>query len=45
MASWKERTEFAMANLHEALHGFIVFEVSWKHVRGIKYLNELQVCI
>ncbi|KAF3435961.1 hypothetical protein FNV43_RR23053 [Rhamnella rubrinervis] len=31
-----------MMNLYMALHGFIVFEVGWKDVRGINYLNELQ---
>lgn len=29
--------------LHHTLYGFIVFEVAWSHVRGINYLNELQV--
>lgn len=29
--------------LHHTLYGFIVFEVEWAHVRGINYLNELQV--
>ncbi|XP_028773807.1 uncharacterized protein LOC114730871 [Neltuma alba] len=28
--------------LHRTLHGFIVFEVAWKNVCGISYLNELQ---
>ncbi|EXB99135.1 hypothetical protein L484_007044 [Morus notabilis] len=42
MAKWREKTQFSEGNLHKALHGFIVFEVSWKDVRGIKYLNELQ---
>jgi hypothetical protein len=31
--------------LHHILYGFIVFEVEWAHVRGINYLNELQVQI
>lgn len=31
--------------LHRTLYGFIVFEVSWTNVRGINYLNELQVII
>lgn len=30
-------------DLSKALHGFIVFEVAWKDVHGINYLNELQV--
>uniref|UniRef100_A0A1D1YXH1 Nucleotide exchange factor SIL1 n=1 Tax=Anthurium amnicola TaxID=1678845 RepID=A0A1D1YXH1_9ARAE len=30
------------SDLHHTLYGFIVFEVSWVHVRGINYLNELQ---
>ena len=29
--------------LHRTLYGFIVFEVEWANVRGINYLNELQV--
>ena len=29
--------------LHKTLYGFIVFEVEWDNVRGINYLNELQV--
>ncbi|KAL6538189.1 hypothetical protein OROGR_012177 [Orobanche gracilis] len=28
--------------LHRTLYGFIVFEVAWRDVRGINYLNELQ---
>lgn len=31
------------SELHRILYGFIVFEVSWESVRGINYLNELQV--
>lgn len=31
------------SKLHGILHGFIVFEVEWSNVRGINYLNELQV--
>lgn len=33
----------ANSKLHRTLYGFIVFEVVWKDVRGINYLNELQV--
>lgn len=33
----------ANSKLHRTLFGFIVFEVSWGDVRGINYLNELQV--
>lgn len=33
----------ANSKVHRTLHGFIVFEVAWKDVRGINYLNELQV--
>lgn len=33
----------ANSKLHRTLHGFIVFEVAWWDVRGINYLNELQV--
>lgn len=29
--------------LHRTLFGLIIFEVSWDDVRGINYLNELQV--
>ncbi|KAI7729253.1 hypothetical protein M8C21_002192 [Ambrosia artemisiifolia] len=32
----------ANSNLHRTLYGFIVFEVAWKDVRGVNYLNELQ---
>ncbi|KAH8489539.1 hypothetical protein H0E87_024963 [Populus deltoides] len=30
------------SELHRTLYGFIVFEVAWKDVRGINYINELQ---
>ncbi|XP_065873923.1 uncharacterized protein [Euphorbia lathyris] len=30
------------SKLHRTLYGFIVFEVVWKNVQGINYLNELQ---
>lgn len=33
----------ANSKLHKTLYGFIVFEVAWSDVRGINYLNELQV--
>ncbi|PON60822.1 G1/S-specific cyclin-E protein [Trema orientale] len=42
MASWRDKAPFSIVKLYEELHGFIVFEVSWKDVRGINYLNELQ---
>ncbi|XP_050208058.1 uncharacterized protein LOC126657422 isoform X2 [Mercurialis annua] len=42
MARVRERAPFSMINLYKALHGFIVFEVAWKDVRGINYVNELQ---
>ena len=45
MASWREKAPFSVVNLYKELHGFIVFQVSWKDVRGINYLNELQVCV
>ncbi|KAK6142439.1 hypothetical protein DH2020_022787 [Rehmannia glutinosa] len=32
----------ANSKLHRTLYGFIVFEVEWRDVRGINYLNELQ---
>ncbi|KAI3465607.1 hypothetical protein Pfo_022270 [Paulownia fortunei] len=32
----------ANSKLHRTLYGFIVFEVGWRDVRGINYLNELQ---
>ncbi|XP_031490730.1 uncharacterized protein LOC116257864 isoform X2 [Nymphaea colorata] len=28
--------------LHQTFYGFILFEISWKDIRGINYLNELQ---
>ena len=31
--------------LHKTLYGFIVFEIEWANVRGINYLNELQVLL
>lgn len=31
------------SELDRTLYGFIVFEVAWEDVRGINYLNELQV--
>ena len=31
------------SELYRTLYGFIVFEVAWEDVRGINYLNELQV--
>ncbi|KAL5794787.1 hypothetical protein ACOSP7_003381 [Xanthoceras sorbifolium] len=42
LASFREKTPFSKMDLYKALHGFIVFEVVWKDVRGINYLNELQ---
>lgn len=33
----------AKSKLHITLYGFIVFEVAWRDVRGINYMNELQV--
>ncbi|KAL8239375.1 hypothetical protein R6Q59_015942 [Mikania micrantha] len=33
----------ANSKLHRTLYGFIVFEVAWKDVRGINYLNQLQI--
>ncbi|KAF8394093.1 hypothetical protein HHK36_020298 [Tetracentron sinense] len=39
---WPEKPLFSLMDLCKALHGFIVFEVAWKDVRGINYLNELQ---
>ncbi|WZZ88976.1 hypothetical protein YC2023_117555 [Brassica napus] len=32
-----------VTKLHKTLYCFIVFEVEWENVRGINYLNELQV--
>ncbi|KAL8478224.1 hypothetical protein ACS0TY_030210 [Phlomoides rotata] len=32
----------ANSELHRTLYGFIVFEVSWSHIRGINYCNDLQ---
>ena len=31
------------SKLHRTLYGFIVFEIAWHNVRGLNYLNELQV--
>ncbi|XP_077250284.1 uncharacterized protein LOC143889808 isoform X2 [Tasmannia lanceolata] len=39
---WQKKSLFPVMDLSKALHGFIVFEVAWKDVRGINYLNELQ---
>lgn len=41
----REKYLFSAMDLSKALHGFLVFEVSWKDVHGINYLNELQVSI
>lgn len=41
----QEKYLHAVMNLSKSLHGFIVFEVAWKDVHGINYLNELQVSI
>ncbi|RRT59783.1 hypothetical protein B296_00045560 [Ensete ventricosum] len=38
----QEKYLHAVMNLSKSLHGFIVFEVAWKDVHGINYLNELQ---
>lgn len=38
-----ERSLFSSIDLCKSIHGFMVFEVAWKDVQGIKYLNELQV--
>ncbi|XP_074282873.1 uncharacterized protein LOC141607416 isoform X2 [Silene latifolia] len=40
--TWRSTALFSLVDLHVALHGFIVFEVCWKDVRGINYYNELQ---
>lgn len=42
-AKWRKKSFFQHMELCQTLHGFIVFEVSWKDVCGINYLNELQV--
>ncbi|KAF3794150.1 hypothetical protein EJ110_NYTH08213 [Nymphaea thermarum] len=41
-AKWRKKTFFQHMELCQTLHGFIVFEVAWKDVCGINYLNELQ---
>ncbi|XP_017699145.2 uncharacterized protein LOC103710629 isoform X2 [Phoenix dactylifera] len=41
-AKWQERYLFPVMDLSKALQGFLVFEVIWKDVHGINYLNELQ---
>ena len=33
------------SEVRRTLYGFIVFEVAWTSVRGINYLNELQVLL
>ncbi|KAG6517331.1 uncharacterized protein LOC122055742 isoform X1 [Zingiber officinale] len=38
----QEKYFHAVMSLNQSLHGFIVFEVAWKDVHGINYLNELQ---
>lgn len=40
---WTEKHPFSFLDLSKILHGFIVFEVGWKDVSGIKYFNQLQV--
>ncbi|XP_043705616.1 uncharacterized protein LOC122655491 [Telopea speciosissima] len=42
VARWPEKSLVHWMDSYKNLHGFIVFEVSWKDVRGINYLNELQ---
>lgn len=42
---WREKRPFSFLDLSKILYGFIVFEVAWKDVCGINYLNELQVPI
>ncbi|KAJ4728471.1 G1/S-specific cyclin-E protein [Melia azedarach] len=42
VANLKEKACCSLISLCEALHGFIVFEVVWKDVRGMSYLNDLQ---
>uniref|UniRef100_A0A0E0PSA1 Uncharacterized protein n=1 Tax=Oryza rufipogon TaxID=4529 RepID=A0A0E0PSA1_ORYRU len=39
--SMAARRWFEVVDLRLALHGFLVFEVSWRDVHGINYLNEL----
>ncbi|XP_068659833.1 uncharacterized protein [Aristolochia californica] len=41
-AKWRRSTLFSIMDLRKSLHGFLVFEVTWKDVRGINYLSELQ---
>ncbi|WOL03712.1 hypothetical protein Cni_G12432 [Canna indica] len=38
----QEKYFHAFMSLTNSLHGFIVFELAWKDVHGINYLNELQ---
>lgn len=42
---WRAKAFFSLVDLHVALHGFIVFEVYWKDIRGINYFSELQTGI
>ena len=41
----RDSSSLLSSELHRTLYGFIVFEVAWSDVRGINYLNELQVQI
>lgn len=38
-----KKSMLLIIELRRTLYGFIVFEVAWDDVRGINYLNELQV--
>ncbi|XP_042516795.1 uncharacterized protein LOC122091048 isoform X2 [Macadamia integrifolia] len=42
VARWPEKSLVNLMNSCKNLHGFFVFEVAWKDVRGINYFNELQ---
>lgn len=41
----RDSSSLLSSELHRTFNGFIVFEVDWSSVRGINYLNELQVKI
>lgn len=41
----QEKYFHAVMSLNKSLHGFLVFEVVWRDVHGINYLNEIQVSV
>uniref|UniRef100_A0A1D1Y2R9 DNA-directed RNA polymerase subunit beta n=1 Tax=Anthurium amnicola TaxID=1678845 RepID=A0A1D1Y2R9_9ARAE len=41
-AKWQKKHMLSVLDLTKAIHGLLVFEVAWKDVYGINYMNELQ---